>query len=127
MDIEQLLLERAYDAFNGRDIDTALALMHSDVDWPNGMEGGSVHGHDAVRDYWTRQWGLIDPHVDPVGFTREEDGRLAVEVHQMVRDLGGAIMQDVMIRHLYRIEGGLIRSMEIQAPFPDGDLIVESA
>jgi hypothetical protein len=34
------LLRRAYEAFNARDIDAALALMHLDVDWPNGMEGG---------------------------------------------------------------------------------------
>jgi len=27
------------------------------VDWPNGMEGGRVHGHAEVRAYWTRQWG----------------------------------------------------------------------
>ena len=42
-----------------------LALMRPDVKWANGMEGGWVHGHDAVRAYWTRQWGLIDPHVEP--------------------------------------------------------------
>lgn len=28
------LLRRAYDAFNTRDIESALALMHADVDWP---------------------------------------------------------------------------------------------
>ena len=50
------LLRRAYAAFNARDIDGALALMHPDVDWPNGMEGGREHGHDAVRAYWERQF-----------------------------------------------------------------------
>ena len=57
------LLTEAYEAFNARDIGRALAAMHAEVDWPNGMEGGYVHGHAAVRDYWTRQWRLIDPHV----------------------------------------------------------------
>jgi ketosteroid isomerase-like protein len=28
------LLRRAYEAFNARDIDGALATMHADVDWP---------------------------------------------------------------------------------------------
>jgi hypothetical protein len=28
-----------------------------------GMEGRRVHGHEAVRDYWTRQWNLVDPHA----------------------------------------------------------------
>src|SRR5262245_31707429 len=36
------LLRKAYVAFNARDIDGALALMHADVAWPNGMEGGTV-------------------------------------------------------------------------------------
>jgi ketosteroid isomerase-like protein len=43
------LLRRTYDAFNARDLDTALALMQQDVDWPNAIDGGRVRGHDAVR------------------------------------------------------------------------------
>jgi hypothetical protein len=50
----ELLLRRAYEAFNARDIEEALSLMHPDVDWPNGMEGGRLHGHREVRDYWRR-------------------------------------------------------------------------
>ena len=53
MTIEDLLT-KSYAAFNARDIETALALMHADVDWPNGMEGGRVIGHDEVRQYGTR-------------------------------------------------------------------------
>jgi ketosteroid isomerase-like protein len=43
------LLRRAYAAFNSRDIDGVLASMRPDVEWPNGMEGGYVFGHDQVR------------------------------------------------------------------------------
>lgn len=110
------LLSTAYAAFNSRGIDAALATMHADVDWPNGMEGGYVRGHDEIRAYWTRQWGMIDPHVTPVGFTTEADGRVAVKVHQVVRDLAGALLMDVLLDHVYRIEDGLIRDMEIRVP-----------
>jgi hypothetical protein len=44
------LLTRAYTAFNARDIDAVLSLMHPDVDWPNAWEGGRVVGHAGVRD-----------------------------------------------------------------------------
>jgi hypothetical protein len=44
------LLAHTYAAFNGRDIDAVLAVMHPEVDWPNGMGGGRVHGQAAVRD-----------------------------------------------------------------------------
>lgn len=114
--IDRDLLTQAYTAFNARDLDTALTLMHSNVDWPNGMEGGRVHGHSGVRDYWTRQWGMIDPHVEPRGFATDEAGRTIVDVHAVVRDLEGNILVDHRVQHVYVIEDGLIRSMEIREP-----------
>jgi hypothetical protein len=117
VDTEQVLAQ-TYAAFNARDIEAALAAMHSDVAWPNGMEGGTVVGHRAIRDYWTRQWGMIDPSVEPVGFTSTGDGRVAVEVHQVVRDLAGNVVKDQVVRHVYAFEDGLIRSMEIREGEP---------
>jgi ketosteroid isomerase-like protein len=108
------LLVSAYAAFNARDIDRALATMHADVEWPNGMEGGYVHGHDAVRDYWTRQWTLIDPDVEPRAFAAEPGGRVAVDVHQVVRDRSGNVLTAQMVQHVYVIAGGLITRMEIR-------------
>jgi ketosteroid isomerase-like protein len=108
------VLKKAYAAFNGRDIDGALATMKPDVVWPNGMEGGVVHGHEGVRAYWTRQWGMIDPHVDPVSFDIDESGRVVVGVHQVVRDLAGKVLMDRMVEHVYSLQDGLISSMEIR-------------
>lgn len=88
--------------------------MHPDVDWPNGMDGGRERGIDAVRAYWTRQFGLIDSHVEPVGFRDESDGRVAVEVHQVVRNLGGAIMSDGIVRHVYTFRDGRVVRMNIE-------------
>ena len=108
------LLKRAYAAFNARDLDGALRTMRPDVIWPNGMEGGVVHGHDGVRAYWTRQWGMINPHVDPVGFHEEKTGAIAVSVHQVVRDLSGQVLLDRMVEHVYTLKDGLIQSMDIR-------------
>lgn len=108
------VLRYAYAAFNARNVDAALATMHPDVDWPNGMEGGRVHGHQGVREYWTRQWTLIDPHVEPLSFATEPDGRIAVEVRQVVRDAAGTLLVDQRVRHVYRMEDGLVREMEIR-------------
>jgi ketosteroid isomerase-like protein len=112
---EQRLLQTAYAAFNTRDIDAVLTTMHPDVEWPNGMEGGYVHGHDEVRRYWTRQWGLVDPHVEPQRFACDDTGRVVVDVKQVVRDLAGAILVDTVVYHAYLIEDGLIRAMEIRS------------
>ena len=111
---DEALLRRAYETFNARDIDGALALMHPDVEWPNGMEGGYVHSHDAVRDYWTRQWEIIDPLVQPLSFRAEPDGRVVVEVHQVIRDLSGGVLSDRTVEHVYTIREGLVERMEIR-------------
>jgi hypothetical protein len=113
---EERVLRQAYQAFNDRDIDAALALMHRDVDWPNGMEGGRERGHAAVRGYWTRQFEVIDSHVEPVGFEVREDGRVAVDVHQIVRDLEGAVISDRRVRHAYTLRDGLVARMDIEEP-----------
>jgi hypothetical protein len=110
---EQDLLKKAYAAFNARDIDGALSTMQRNVEWPNGMEGGTVHGHEAVRAYWTWQWSMIDPHVDPVTFDVDGSGNVIVGVHQVIRDLAGKILLDRMVRHVYTLKNGLIQSMTI--------------
>jgi hypothetical protein len=109
----QELLTRAYAAFNSRDIDAALATMHTDVDWPNAWEGGRVVGHTGVREYWTRQWAALDPTVEPVGFATDAQGRTIVTVHQVVRDLQGRVLSDGMVEHAYTIEDGLVRRMDV--------------
>ncbi len=108
------LLTRAYAAFNARDIDAALAIMHPDVDWPNAWEGGRVVGHPDVRAYWTRQWAALDPTVEPLGFATDAQGRTIVTVHAIVRDLQERVVSDGMVEHIYTIEGGLVRRMEVR-------------
>jgi ketosteroid isomerase-like protein len=103
-----------YAAFNRRDIDAVLARMTTDVRWPNGWEGGVVIGHAAVRDYWTRQWAAIDPAVTPEEITLDADGKVIVAVRQVVKDLGGQVLSDGLVRHIYTFDGGLIAAMEIR-------------
>jgi ketosteroid isomerase-like protein len=108
------LLEYMYDRFNARDMEAVLKTLHRDVAWANGMEGGHVHGHDGVRNYWTRQWAMIDPRVEPTCFSTSIDGTTDVDVHQTVRDLKGNVLLDKMVGHVFRIEDGLITRFNIR-------------
>jgi hypothetical protein len=119
MPSKQELLAATYAAFNRRDVDTVLAGMHPDVDWPNGMEGGRVHGRDQVRSYWKRQWAMLDPHVEPVHMEEDATGSVVVDVHQVVRDLSGSILVDHIVQHIYSIQNGLIVRMDIRNLDPD--------
>src|SRR5882757_3278933 len=98
------VLKSIYDRFNARDMEAVLGALNEDVMWANGMEGGHVHGRDGVRSYWTRQWAIIDPHVEPANFSAGADGATNVEVHQTVRDLKGNVMSDKMVGHIFRVE-----------------------
>ena len=106
-------LTAVYAAFNARDIDTILEHLAPDVDWPNAWEGGRVHGREAVREYWTRQWAAIDPSVEPVGFEERPDGSIAVDVHQVVKDLDGAILTEGRVTHVYELRDGLVTRMDV--------------
>ena len=116
---EHELLAEAYRAFNARDIDAVLRLMHTDVDWPNGWEGGRVHGHEQVRDYWTRQWAALDPRVEPIAFTHRGN-QILLDVHQVVRDHDGHLIADHVVQHAYVLRDGLIERMDIVA-FPSAE------
>jgi ketosteroid isomerase-like protein len=107
-------IRNLYSAFNARDIEACLAGMQPNVEWPNGMEGGTVCGRDGVRDYWMRQWSIINPHVDPVKVETDGRGRVVVDVHQVVHELDGKVLLDRMVEHVYTFDHGLIRSMEIR-------------
>jgi hypothetical protein len=115
MDTERQL-RRLYASFNARDVDAVLAATSADVDWPNAWEGGRVRGHVAVREYWRRQWAEIDPHVEPISITPREDGRTAVEVHQVVRNLDGDVLGDGVVVHVYEMANGLVTRMTVEVP-----------
>lgn len=113
-------LRRIYARFNARDIDGVLSVLSDDVAWANGMEGGHVHGHGAVRDYWTRQWSVVSPHVEPVGFREAADGSVVAEVRQDVRDLNGNPLEEQAhglesktISHVFRFKDGKIARFDI--------------
>jgi hypothetical protein len=108
------LIERAYSAFNKRNIDGALALMTEDVSWPKASEGGRVVGKEEIRAYWTRQWREFDPFVDPLAITEEDGGKIRVRVHQLVKSLQGNVLSDSEVFHVFTVNTGLIAAMDIE-------------
>lgn len=118
-DIE--VIKEMYERFNARDIDGVLAAVADDVAWANGMDGGHVHGHEAVRDYWKRQWAVVSPHVEPTVFQQTANGAVAVEVIQSVFDLDGQPLngqthrlKDKTVMHIFRMDGNKVARFDIQ-------------
>ena len=107
------VIERAYFAFNRRDIDGVLALMTEDVSWPKVSEGGRANGKEEIRAYWTRQWSEFDPHVEPLAMSEEDGGRVRVRVHQLVKNLQGDVLADGEVLHVFTMKDGLIAAMDV--------------
>ena len=121
MNDDVTLLERLYERFNAQDMDGVLSALAEDVIWANSMDGGFVHGREAVRAYWTRQWAIVRPHVEPVGFRQTLDGAVIAEVRQTVRDLAGQPLQeqshglrDKTVSHVFHIREGKITRFDVQ-------------
>lgn len=121
MDGDIDLLTRLYARFNARDIDGVLAALAPDVAWANAMEGGHEHGREAVRAYWTRQWALVSPTVEPVAFERIADGAILARVRQTVFDLEGRPLEgqthglkDKTVGHLFHLRDGLVTRFDVE-------------
>ncbi|MGA3011458.1 MAG: nuclear transport factor 2 family protein [Terracidiphilus sp.] len=117
------MLAQAYSAFNRRDIDSVLALMSENVNWPRASEGGRAIGKQEIRSYWTRQWKEFDPHVEPLEVIEHEGGITEVKVHQLVKSLEGDVLSDSVVRHFFTIENGLIERMDLK----EGEASLEPA
>jgi len=115
MDRDEQVIHQIYNGFNARDMEGVFALLTDDVAWANAMEGTHVHGKDAIRDYWTHQWSVIDPHVEPLKIAKAADGSLVVDVHQVVKNLEGQTLIDETVKHAFRLDGGRVQRFDIQS------------
>ena len=109
----QDLINTAYNAFNARDIDLVLSTLHPNVKWARAWEGDHAHGHHEVRNYWQKQWQEVNPHVIPTNLISLEDGKIKVEVDQLVKDLQGNIIFEGLVFHIYTLKDDLLYVMDI--------------
>jgi ketosteroid isomerase-like protein len=111
------VLRAAYRAFNSRDIDAAVELMHPDVDWPNAWEGGRVRGRAAVKEYWLRQFAAISSRVEPQAFSPQADGSILVDVRQEVHEAAsGELLSTSDVRHRFHFADDLVIRMDVVEP-----------
>jgi hypothetical protein len=109
------VLQQAYRLFNERQVDAALAMMTDDIEWPNVAEGTVLHGKDAIRRYWDRQFAVADPRVSPTDFVAVGEDVVAV-VDQRIFDLHGQrLVAPSVVFHRYTFAGDLVRRMVVFA------------
>jgi len=114
MEDAHALLAKVYDAYNRRDFEAFSAMLTPDVDWPDLVEGGRLTGRDALFAYWARNDRSITVDSAPVSFADLPDGRIAVNVNQIVRNLAGQIWSDSCVRHIFALRDGLIARLDVE-------------
>lgn len=113
MENDTELIKQLYEDFNTRKVDSLLAKLTEDVMWANGMEGGYVHGHPSLRDYWERQWSSLNPQIKAVGFSKTEEGSILVDALFSGKCLEQEF-KDMPAGHVFHIKNGLVSRFDIQ-------------
>jgi len=106
------LFRELYKNFNDRKIELVISKMTDNVKWANGMEGGYVYGHDAVRNYWTRQFAMISSNVIPLEI-EIENGIVKIKVHQVVHSRDGKSLADETVYHYFKMNDNKIAEFTI--------------
>ncbi|WP_214366046.1 hypothetical protein [Pseudonocardia sp. H11422] len=109
------LLRAAYRAFNTRDVEGCCRGGTPTWSGPTAWRAGTSTGA-TVCAYWTCQWQLVGPAVEPLAFVLEPYDRIRVNVHQRVVDRSGVLVTAGLVQHIYRIHRGLITRMDIRLP-----------
>ncbi|KOG28865.1 hypothetical protein AQJ84_31575 [Streptomyces resistomycificus] len=108
-----------YEVFSTDERDTvAVRCLAPDVDWPNMLDGVRLHGRDAVRAYWARQFAAGHPLVRLVGLRVDGDGEAVVATVRLgTRDASGDLWAVGTVEHVYRFHGdGLVARMDVRPP-----------
>ena len=84
-----VVVERAYEALNARDLDGFLALSDPEIEITSLIaeaEGGSFYGHEGVRDWWHR---VVIGSLGGIRFTLAEIRELDHEMILVKLVVGG--------------------------------------
>lgn len=76
---QDALLRRMYEIFSTDERESFMErCLAPEVDWPNVLDGVRLHGREAVRAYWARQFAAGHPRVRLEGLRPDADGEAVV-------------------------------------------------
>jgi nuclear transport factor 2 (NTF2) superfamily protein len=99
-------------AMNSRNIETLLALVTENVDWPNGST--RLHGKGELRSYELGQWEETRTHDEPIHIAELAPDKYVVRINQVVRTLNGSIISTGEFDHIHHVRNRLIGRLDIK-------------
>lgn len=114
----EVLLRRAFDAYNRRDAGALLTLLHDDVAWSS--DGGTLRKSE-LRAFWTEQWTRTRTHDEVTRVRQTAETEFAVSLDQVVRSVDGSLLSTGSFRYAFVVENGLIKALGAREPQDDPD------
>ena len=116
--MEHDVILAAYKSYNESDIDALLQVMCEDVNWMNALTGDRIRGHAEMREVWLLQQTSLDVQTEPIRIY-EEDGRTVVLVREIMREVGGRLLMDQEMEHVFTFRDGLVERMDFRHVVPE--------
>ncbi|QMV12381.1 nuclear transport factor 2 family protein [Streptomyces lincolnensis] len=109
-----------YEVFSTDERDTFVPhCLAPDVDWPNVLDGVRLHGREAVRAYWARQFAAGHPLVRLEALRPDDGDAVVATVRLGMRDAEDDHWAGT-VEHVYRFGGdGLVTRMDVRAAASD--------
>ena len=104
----------AYKSYNERDLEGLLRVMCEDVNFMNALTGGRIKGHAEMREFWLLQQTSLDVQTEPIRIYEQADGKTVVLVREVMREVGGALLLDQEMEHVFTFRDGLVERMDFR-------------
>jgi ketosteroid isomerase-like protein len=109
-------LREAFDAFNRRDFDAAIATVAEDITWEpflSETETPLLRGKEQVRAAWNAQVEMMDVRVEPEELIPVGNDRVVACIRLIAQGHGSGMSLDAPVIWAFTIgDDGLTRSVE---------------
>jgi ketosteroid isomerase-like protein len=112
------LIRSGIDAFNGRDFETAMAVLRDDVTWERFLSRAEadfpvVRGKEELRAVWESQVEAVDIRLEPEEFIAAGDDKVIVPSRMVARGSGSEIALSAPVTWVWTIdEDSLVAKVE---------------
>lgn len=116
MDGRKALVRDFYEAFNRRDVEGMVALVHPEADFTDLLDNGRIVGRAALAVHWRRLLGMIKGELTVVSSRAAPDGALLVRFRHQITNHDGRLWDDGEETLRYEFLDGLISRMDRPDP-----------
>jgi len=105
------LIGVGYELFNAQDLDGLLAHFAEDIEWPDVVNGGVLHGIGEVQEYFERIFAITKVQVI-LGDVIEIGDAVVATTYQQFYDLDGKMLGEPrMVVNRFSFRGDLVSRM----------------